>query len=120
MRIALGLLFVGSVSCFSSRLAAQDSTTEPTRQELQQQIQELRGEVKDLRAQVNSAPATQPSADMDQHQIPSHDHVAGSSPLGNLTAGYARDKGFYIRSEDGNFLLHPWAFIQARDTLNYR
>src|SRR5205823_3692419 len=35
-------------------------------------------------------------------------------------AGYTRDKGFIVRSEDGNFLLHPWAFIQIRNATNYR
>lgn len=36
-----------------------------------------------------------------------------------ITAGYIRDQGFVIRSEDGNFLLHPWAFIQVREATNY-
>ena len=131
LRVGLGLLCFGSICSFSQVSSAQTSSTEPTRQELQQQIQELREEVKDLRANVNHAPATQPVVGEDEHQVPSRDRAAydtasyqksmtGSSPFGNLTAGYARDKGFYIRSEDGNFLLHPWAFVQARDAFNYR
>jgi len=40
--------------------------------------------------------------------------------LVDTTAGYFKGKGFYIRSDDGNFLLHPWAFIQVRNATNYR
>jgi hypothetical protein len=41
-------------------------------------------------------------------------------PLNDLHAGYDPDKGFIIRSGDGNFLLHPWAFFQFRNATNYR
>ncbi len=37
-----------------------------------------------------------------------------------FTAGYVRDRGVIIRSDDGDFLLHPWAFIQIRNATNYR
>src|SRR6185437_2884086 len=106
-RVALGLLCFGSICYFPSNLLAQSNATEPTRAELQQQLQELREEVRDLRANVNHAPATQPVVGEDEHQMSSRDRrayenvsdqkpVTGSSPFGNLTAGYARDKGFYI------------------------
>ena len=40
--------------------------------------------------------------------------------LGELTGGYLPDKGFVLRSADGNFLLHPFVFLQIRAAANYR
>jgi hypothetical protein len=37
-----------------------------------------------------------------------------------LTATWDMSKGFFIGSEDGSFVLHPWAFLQVRDATNYR
>jgi hypothetical protein len=37
-----------------------------------------------------------------------------------MGAGYVLNKGFVIKSDDGNFLLHPWAYFQARYSANYR
>lgn len=40
--------------------------------------------------------------------------------VNTLTASYVPGQGALIRSEDGNFLMHPWAFIQVRNASNYR
>ena len=104
---------------------------EPSKQELLDEVRALRAEVKDLHQRIDQQqpPATRPSGgasatpftagaapddlmhDIDRHQ---------SLEISPLTAGWDPAKGFVIRSEDGNFLLHPWAFIQIREATNYR
>jgi hypothetical protein len=38
----------------------------------------------------------------------------------NLTAGFVGGRGFFLASDDGNFLLHPWLQFQFRETTSYR
>ena len=38
----------------------------------------------------------------------------------NLTAGFVSGRGFFLASEDGNFLLHPWLQFQFRYATAYR
>lgn len=37
-----------------------------------------------------------------------------------ISAGYVGGRGFFLASDDGNFLLHPWLQFQFRDTTAYR
>ena len=67
-------------------------------------------------AAAASEPAAQDTADRLAHDAAQRDALPDTE---RLTAGYGRDQGFFIRSEDGNFLLHPWAFIQVRNATNY-
>ena len=87
-------------------------TTLPGQQDLLQRVDDLQSQVTDLRSKLNQvAPTTQPESQpvqTDIHQAPA------------FNAGYSLDKGFYIRTGDGNFLLHPWAFVQMRDAYSYR
>jgi hypothetical protein len=103
-------------------------TTRPDQTEqLLEEVRALRAEVKDLRAQLNQRlPATQPAvsaaAVADTSAMVMHDAERRSHflEMGEMTAGYVPNKGFIIRSEDGNFLMHPWMFIQVRNVTNYR
>ena len=38
----------------------------------------------------------------------------------NISAGFVSGRGFFLSSDDGNFLLHPWLQFQFRDTTSYR
>ena len=38
----------------------------------------------------------------------------------NISAGFVAGRGFFLASDDGNFLLHPWLQFQFRDTTSYR
>ena len=107
--------------------AAQASAADPTTQQLLDEVRALRAEVKDLRGKVaatqpasfpQSAP-TRPGLQETADQVV-HDADRSVSEISGITAGYKRDQGFFIRSEDGNFLLHPWAFIQIRNATTYR
>jgi hypothetical protein len=103
-----------------------------------QELKALRAEVKDLKSRLDGQPATtQPSAphptsnligpssaaslDASKHDaLRDADQRSVFADMQGFTAGYDPAKGFVIRSEDGGFLFHPWAFVQVRDTANYR
>lgn len=138
---SIGLFFCAACAGVASAETPAVPTTNPTQQELLDevrklraevgQVQQLRDEVGALRAQlkaqqsttqpVSQAPASALSTggattqdllrDLDRRQ---------SLEMNPLTGVWDPGKGFVIRSEDGNFLLHPWAFIQIRDATNYR
>lgn len=38
----------------------------------------------------------------------------------NVTAGFVSGRGFFLASDDGNFLLHPWLQFQFRNVTDYR
>jgi hypothetical protein len=108
--------------CFSQ-------TTQPSQQDLLNRLDALQAEVAQLKAELKArGPQTQPSAPQQvsnptlttQQMIEDVDRHTKMLDWTDTVAGYVKSKGFYIRSEDGNFLLHPWAFIQIRNTTNYR
>lgn len=133
---SVGLL-AGLFSGVAAAAQPQAPSTQPSQQELLDQLRALQAEVKDLRGQLHvqqqqiqqqqqrqpAAPATQPAAasgapttadllqDLDRRQ---------ALEMNPLTGVWDPAKGFVLRSEDGAFLLHPWAFIQVRDATNYR
>jgi len=121
-----------AISCLitSNSWAQSKPASDPTTQELLDQVRALRSEVTELRAKVAAPqPTTQPSPAIVQVATPQDtinqvvkDAQQNSqlADMAGLTAGYSLDKGFFIRSDDGNFLLHPWAFVQIRYAANYR
>jgi hypothetical protein len=109
------------IACVSSMSLAQ--TTAPSadaamsQQQMLERMQDLQSQVKDLRNRLDQVqPTTQPAATA-QVEPPVQNKVH-QPPI--LNAGYSLDKGFYIRTDDGRFLLHPWVFLQARDAYTYR
>lgn len=138
-RIGCVALLAGFLS--SGVLAANQPApaTQPTEQELLEQVKALREEVRDLRGQLNAQ-----KQQIEQQQQPRSQTAPTTQPIGPatggattadllgdlerrqslevnpLTAAWDSSKGFFIGSEDGSFLLHPWAFIQVRETTNYR
>lgn len=127
---SIGMLGCAMCAGVASAETAPPPTTNPTQQQLLDEVRALRSEVGDLRAQLKAQQAiTQPAAgaapaaaqsvttpgdllaDLDRRQ---------SLEINPLTGVWDPGKGFVIRSEDGKFLFHPWAFVQIRDTTNYR
>jgi hypothetical protein len=114
--------------CFSAPSRGQTNSTNPTQQELLDEVRALRAEVKDLRQQLDAQAATTrpaiPSAGETQAATDQLLKDAGqrSALLDSqtITAAYVPGRGAIIQSEDGNFLLHPWAYIQIRNVTNYR
>jgi len=114
----------------SSLWADNKNSGDPTSQELLDEVRALRTEVKELRAQVGGPqsttqpsptaiqmPATQDTMNQMAQDADKHSQLAD---MEGLTAGYSPSKGFIIRSDDGNFLLHPWVYVQIRNATNYR
>jgi hypothetical protein len=84
----------------------------PSEQQMLKRMQDMQSEMQDLRRRLDAVqPATAPLQPLVQNQ-------PHSPP--SLNAGYSLDEGFYIRTDDGKFLMHPWLFIQGRDAYNYR
>ena len=91
---------------------------------LEQQLQALQARVNVLEAQRHpaqgAAAATSAAAAADVAQV-LDDAERRSNPLygaaGGVTAGY--DKKFFIKSDDGNFLLKPQLQFQFRHVSNY-
>jgi len=108
---------------------AQTTQKSPDQQELLNRLDALQAEVEQLKAQLKErAPQTQPSTTSQspdstlstRQMLQDADRHSQMLDWTDTVAGYAKGKGFFIRSEDGNFLLHPWAFIQVRNATNYR
>src|SRR5947207_1594872 len=107
--------------------AGQTKPADPSTQELLDQVHALRAQVEQLQAKIaasqpESAAATTERVDRETVNQVLRDAAARQplADIGGLTAGHSPDIGFIIRSEDGNFLLHPWAFVQIRNATTYR
>ena len=87
---------------------------EPTREELQRQLIELQARI----AKLEANDAHQVGAARTKQEVLSdaekRSKLSSAMPL---TAGY--NKGFFIKSEDGNFLFKPSAFFQFRYVANF-
>jgi len=122
-RIAAALIVSGGL--FGHSTHAAETPAEPSREELQQQIEALKQRVQSLegadRPTTAPAPASAPTpsaaidevlGDADRRSRPVFAAAGGA-----LTAGY--DKGFFIKSDDGNFLLKPAINVQFRHVSNF-
>ena len=96
-----------------------------TMKEMVEEIRSLRARVQQLESDHTQAQVTQ----QQQHQLAEQTSAAVEKDaerrsamfdLEGFTAGYTSDKGFVIRSGDGDFLLHPWLQFQFRNITNYR
>jgi hypothetical protein len=116
--VLLGAAFAGSAGA-----AEPAPAQEPSREQLQQQLQQLQERVRSLESTAQTpAPAggISTSADID-HVLKDAERRSSVAPVlgagGGLTAGY--DKGFFIKSDDGNFLLKPGIQVQFRNVSNF-
>jgi hypothetical protein len=105
---------VASLALTSSLHAADG---EPTTQELLEQIKQLQAKVEKLEAKqtANNADVARTVDEMVKDAEKRSVLMQTLPYTGNWQAGK-----FTLRSDDGNFLLHPWFQIQFRDVLNYR
>lgn len=80
----------------------------------------LRAEVAQLKAnQARLEAAIQSGGVVGQTRDAVAKDAAARSALSPVLAGYDPAKGFILRSEDGNFSLHPTLFGQFRNITNY-
>jgi hypothetical protein len=91
--------------------------TEPTTHELLEQIKQLQAKVEKLEAK-QTATNFDVARTVDDIMKDAEKRSVLLDPIpftGNWQAGK-----FTLRSDDGNFLLHPWFQLQFRNTTNYR
>ena len=127
---SIGFLIGVAFACIAPAGAATSASSNPTQQELLEQVKALRSEVGQLRDQLKTQQATTQPASPPDHSAGGGNPTPAdllrdidrrqSMDLPGLTAGWDPSKGFVIQSDDRSFLLHPWAFLQVRDTTNYR
>jgi hypothetical protein len=102
--------------------SARAESQEPTRDQLVQQLEELQRRVAQLEANLQAAQALPSTVDVDQTlERVLRDAEQRSKLLaenGALTAGFDQGR-FFIRSDDGNWLLVPGLVFQARYVANY-
>jgi hypothetical protein len=108
---ALGAMVLGAATA-----RAADPSAAPRVDDLKQQIQVLQDRVRALESSAEPRAAA-PTEEERVSSIVADDADRRSRPFnlaagGGLTAGY--DKGFFIKSDDGNFLLKPAVQFQFR------
>src|SRR3954466_6132831 len=100
--------------------AAMAEPAEPP--DLQKKVEALEEEVRQLRSERAISPAysiRDVDAVVAAVQADANSRGTPSLPHGG-SAGHDSDKGFYIKSDDGNFTLYPDLFVQFRGIVNYR
>ena len=111
--LLLGVAVAGRSFASEPATNADASSTE----QLRQQIQALQDRLSTLEA--TTRPSTVPATEGVNTLF--DDAARRSTPVfaaaGGVTAGY--DKGFFIKSDDGNFLLKPAIQVQFRNVTNY-
>jgi hypothetical protein len=100
--------------------ATADATTQPD--SVQQDNAELRSEVDQLKAKVDQLDSNQQNSPANaQSPAPS---IPDTNPSAfhsfHFTSGYDPAVGFVIRSDDGQFSLHPGIVLDFRNMTSYR
>ena len=126
IKSAATLAAAALISSTGLTLAAEPATTEPTAQELIEQIKQLQSKVEQLEAR-QQAEQKQASADVEEtvRQIVADAEkrstgllFAQTEPSDVPLAGHEKGK-FFLRSEDGAFTLNPFAQFQFRNVTTY-
>lgn len=118
-KLVAGLLGAGgAIGCFTMPAFA----AEPTTQELMDQIQALQSKVQQLetvQSQQSSKPSAQEVDSTVRSVLKDADNHSQMLEAGGFTAGVSKGK-VLLRSEDGNFEINPYLFLQVRYVFNYR
>jgi hypothetical protein len=117
-----------ALSAFGVEPAGSDAAAppavqaQPSNQDLARKVEALEMEVKQLRAAQVSQPKQYDSRDIEAITAAILEnagrHTLNFPPGGS--SGHDLDKGFFIKSDDGNFSLYPDLLFQFRGVVNYR
>jgi hypothetical protein len=95
--------------------------------DLQQQVRDLQAQLKLTQAReqalenvVRTQPAEPDAAAVSQQLVADADRHSTLLADTSFIAGYDPEKGFQLTSDDGDFRLHPFILLQARDVTNWR
>lgn len=111
-----GAVSVGAASAFAAEPAVQP-TTQPSVNDLRAQIDALQSKVNNLEAKEDQTQADMASTI--QQVLDDADKNSKMMEVGGANAGWDPKRGFYIQSDDGNFVFHPYAQFQFRYAANY-
>ena len=136
MKCAGRLTVILAVAGLGSSAKAITPATQPADSNLQAKVDRLEAELQEMKQReaardkaVASVPLYQPAtvtysnSDVAKTEGAVESDAASHSKLLDMQgmgAGYQPGKGFIIKSDDGNYLLHPWAYAQFRNVTNYR
>jgi hypothetical protein len=114
--VALGLFCQVSGARADAPATTQPASVEPDNADLRQEIDALNAKVNRLEARLpESSDTTQPAIQI-QNQI----QQPGLFSTTDFATGYDPMLGFVIRSDNGEFSLHPGAVLDFRYMANYR
>ena len=116
--VLAGSALVSAATAFAADPATPSAPATPaaTTQDLQQQLNDLQAKVAALQAQQQSNDQATMKAVLDDANKRSTFTLEDSIPFAtNWQAGK-----FMLKSDDGNFTLHPWFQLQFRGVTNYR
>lgn len=104
-----------AASALTATAFAAEATTQP---DLSDRINQLQTEIDQLKAAQSAQKQQEQQAALQgvTEDAERHSHFLDSE---GMTAGYSNGR-FLLRSDDGNFLLHPWLQFQFRNTTDYR
>lgn len=109
--LPLAAAVIGTIGAVSA------SAAEPTYEELKQQLSELQQRINAIESrQHEQITAAQVDATVQQVLEDAHRRSQLLAAEDEITAGY--DRGFFIRSADGSFLLKPALQVQFRNITN--
>jgi hypothetical protein len=118
-RRRLPAILVGSLALgLGAASASAQEAAAPSAQDLQAQIKQLQQQVADLQAKQQAASTAATDATV-AAVMRDADRRSQLLAVEGFTAGYT-DRGFVIRSADGDFLMHPYVQSQFRYVANYR
>ena len=121
---SVALLAFAIATLSDPRLAGAEESDGPSREQVMRELQELREQVRQLEAKQATQQASA-KADAAQTQRTTDDVINDADRRSALldaqgfTAGWTNGK-FLIQSEDGNFVVNPQFWFQARYVLNHR
>lgn len=105
---------IAALAALGSTAYAQD----PSYEELKQQVQALQTRLDQVESRTTTLSAQQVDATVERVLSDAHKRSQLLQAGGGITAGY--DRGFFIKSEDGNYSFRPGVLFQFRGVTNHR
>src|SRR5687767_1560655 len=128
-----GAAIAGVLSIATSARAANESAAPTSAPSDAATMKDMAAEIKSLRNRLEQLESQQAGREAAGHQhakeivdstvdavLQDADRRSALLDLEGFTAGYTSDKGFVLRSGDGNFELHPYIQFLFRNVTNFR
>jgi cell division protein FtsB len=128
---ALGIGAALLAATIATPVSASEPSSQPATSAAAEELKALRAEVSQLRAEVKDLKQTgrqetagpeqaRQTADALARDARRSDLSLDVSGISPVTAGWENDRGFFIASEDREFLLSPFILLQARYATSWR